>query len=283
MSRNERTRHRPTAAFHRTGPVRTPRRAAFTVVEMLVVLGVVVTILALVSTGLSNASAASRGTACRSNLRQLHIAAESYLATQGGYPAAILHHVIDGGVRTTTWDFEHRPDGTIVEGPIWTHLGGGDRVFQCPDFRGESTFGEDPSTGYNYNTTFVGAEGRYPTLDPDGNLLEGWAHCRRGIPAAAHRRPTTTALFGDGGWIGGANKFMRAPSNTVEVDLGLVHGGTQAFRHGGCANLVCLDGHVECEDVACCGMHGHEAFLDTITDFPRNGFLSDDDFRYDPR
>ncbi|MCP4012458.1 MAG: type II secretion system protein, partial [Phycisphaeraceae bacterium] len=129
MSRNERTRHRPTAAVHRTGPVRTPRRAAFTVVEILVVLGVVVTILALVSTGLSNASAASRGTACRSNLRQLHIAAESYLATQGGYPAAILHHVIDGGVRTTTWDFEHRPDGTIVEGPIWTHLGGGDRVF----------------------------------------------------------------------------------------------------------------------------------------------------------
>ena len=262
---------------------RTIRRRGFTIVELLVVLGVVVTIMALVSTGLSNAAAASRGTACRSNLRQLHIAAESYLATQGGYPAAILHHVIDGGVRTTTWDFQHRPDGTIVEGPIWTHLGGKDRVFQCPDFRGDSTFGEDPSTGYNYNTTFVGAEGRYPTLDPDGNLLEGWDHCRRGIPAAAHRSPTTTALFGDGGWIGGANKFMRAPSNTVEVDLGLVHGGTQAFRHGGCANLVCLDGHVECEDVACCGMHGHESFLDTITDFPRNGFLSDDDSRYDPR
>jgi len=144
MKHHRKPEHRPAAAFPPKCAARSTRRPAFTIVEMLVVLGVVVTIMALVSTGLSHAAATSRGTACRSNLRQLHIAAESYLATQGGYPAAILHHVIDGGVRTTTWDFQHRPDGTIVEGPIWTHLGGKDRVFQCPDFRGDSTFGEDP-------------------------------------------------------------------------------------------------------------------------------------------
>ena len=60
-----------------------------------------------------------------------------------------------------------------------------DRVFQCPDFRGASNFGDDPATGYNYNTTYVGAEGRFPTLDSEGRLLEGWDHCRRGVPAAA--------------------------------------------------------------------------------------------------
>ena len=259
------------------------RPLGFTITELIVVLGITSALAAIISSGIASASAMSRSTACRGNLRQLHLAAEAYLTTQGGYPAAVLYRMEDGDVRTTSWDFDHRADGTIDKGPIWTYLDDQDRVFQCPDFRGASNFGEDPSTGYNYNTTFVGAEGRFPTLDPDGRLLEGWDHCRRGVPAAAHRKPSTTALFGDGGWIAGANKFMRAPSNTVEVDLGLVHGGTQAFRHALCSNLVCLDGHVECCDTPSEGIHGNEEFLRTITDYPRNGFLSDDDASYDPR
>ena len=259
------------------------RTAGFTMTEVIVVLGITAALAAIVSTGIASASTMARSTACRANLRQLHLAAEAYLTTQGGYPAAVLYRMEEGDVRTTSWDFDHRADGTIDKGPIWMYLDDQDRVFQCPDFRGNSNFGDDPATGYNYNTTFVGAEGRFPTLDADGRLLEGWDHCRRGVPAAAHRRPSTTALFGDGGWIAGANKFMRAPSNIVEVDLGLVHGGTQAFRHASCSNLVYLDGHVECCDTACEGEHRNEGFLQTITDFPRNGFLSDDDTSYDPR
>jgi hypothetical protein len=30
---------------------------------------------------------------------------------------------------------------------------------QCPSFLGASTFGNDPATGYNYNTTYIGTEG----------------------------------------------------------------------------------------------------------------------------
>ncbi len=270
----------PTA---RSRAARSRGSRGFTLTEAIVVVGITAALLAMVSRGLVSASMLSRSTACRANLRQLHLAAEAYLATQGGYPAAVLYRMEDGDVRTTSWDFDHRADGTIDKGPIWTYLDDQDRVFQCPDFRGASNFGDDPATGYNYNTTYVGAEGRFPTLDSEGRLLEGWDHCRRGVPAAAHRRPSTTALFGDGGWIAGANKFMRAPSNAVEVDLGLVHGGTQAFRHGSCTNLVCLDGHVECCDTACEGVNEAQGLLETITDFPRNGFLSDDDSSYDPR
>ncbi|MDA0295817.1 MAG: type II secretion system protein [Planctomycetota bacterium] len=266
-------------------PRRVPqsRIRGFTMIELIVTLGIMSALVALVSTGIASASTMARSTACRANLRQLHLAAEAYLTTQGGYPAAVLYRMEEGDVRTTSWDFDHRGDGTIDKGPIWNYLDDQDRVFQCPDFRGASNFGDDPSTGYNYNTSFVGAEGRFPTLDPDGRLLEGWDHCRRAVPAAAHRRPSTTALFGDGGWIAGANKFMRAPSNIVEVDLGLVHGGTQAFRHASCSNFVCLDGHIECCDMPCEGVNQHEGFLRTITDFPRNGFLSNDDSNYDPR
>ncbi|MCP4835441.1 MAG: hypothetical protein GY895_11850 [Phycisphaera sp.] len=258
------------------------RRGGFTIIELMTVLGLIVLLTGVVATGAGVARSMSRGTACRANLRQLHLAAEAYHFSSNAYPAAILYLVEDGGVRTVSWDFDHRSDGTIEPGPIWAYLDGPEKVFQCPEFRGASTFGDDPATGYNYNTTYIGAEGRFPI--PDGNgIRQGWDNCRRGIPPGIHRRHSTTALFGDGGWRDGANKFMRAPSNEVEIDLALVHGGTQAFRHGGCTNICCLDGHVECRENAFEGIHADDGLLESITGFPKNGFLSDEDDFYDPR
>lgn len=264
----------------RSSPVST--RTGFTLVEILLVLGLIVVLVAMVTTGAGVARGLSRATNCRANLRQLHLAAETYHVTSDAYPAAILYLAEPGGVRTVSWDFDHRADGSIEPGPIWSYLDGPEKVFQCPEFHGASTFGDDPATGYNYNTTYIGAEGRYPIPTSTG-MLQGWDHCRRGVPAGVHRRPSATALFGDGGWIDGANKFMRAPSNEVEVDLGLVHAGTQAYRHAGCTNICCLDGHVECREAVHEGMHATPQLLDEITGFPRNGFLSEDDAFYDPR
>ena len=224
----------------------------------------------------------ARGASCRANLRQLSIAAESYRSLEGSYPAAVLYHVDAGALRTASWDFDHRGDGTIEQGPIWSYLDSDPRVFQCPDFRGPSTFGADPATGYNYNTTYVGAEGRFPTIDDEGRIHDGWNNCRKGVPAAIHRRPSNVAIFGDGGWANGANKFMRAPSCTVEPDVAMVCAGAQAFRHHNCTNCVFLDGHSECRESAFEGPHASEELLQEIMDFPRNGFLSEDDSAYDP-
>ena len=250
--------------------------------EVMTVMAAIIVLVGLVATAAGVARSISRGTVCRANLRQLHLAAETYHISSGAYPAAILYLVDEGGVRTVSWDFDHRGDGTIEPGPIWVYLDGPEKVFQCPEFHGSSTFGDDPATGYNYNTTYIGAEGRYPIPQGD-RILQGWDHCRRGVPAGVHRRPASTALFGDGGWRDGANKFMRAPSNEVEIDLALVHGGTQAFRHGGCTNVCCLDGHVECRENPFEGVHANGDLLESISGFPRNGFLSDDDSAYDPR
>ncbi len=259
------------------------RHRGFTLTELMVTITVLVLLVSLMANGIATVRTTARTTTCRTNLRQLHVAAETYHIMEESYPAAILFVVEDGSVLTRAWDFEQTTDGTVRPGPIWDYLDGPDRVFQCPDFEGPSTFGADPSTGYNYNTTYIGAEGRYPIPGPNGTLKQGWNHCRRGVAVGAHRRPASTALFGDGGWRDGANKFMRAPSNRVEVDLGLVHGGTQAFRHNGCTNVCCLDGHVEGRENPHEGMHATPEILEQITDFPRNGFLSDDDSAYDPR
>lgn len=257
------------------------KRRGLTLIEVIVVTGILTLLIALAASGTRQVIGTSRSTQCRANLRQLHLAAESYRGIESAYPAAVLYYADSGALRTASWDFDHRGDGTIEPGALWSYLGD-TRVLQCPDFRGQSTFGNDPATGYNYNTSFVGAEGRFPTIDDAGNILEGWNHCRKAVPAAVHRRPTTTALFGDGGWSMGANKFMRAPENKIESDLQLVHAGTQSFRHLGCTNVVYLDGHSECREACCEGPHATPELLRDVTDFPRNGFLSEDDAQYDP-
>ncbi|MFZ4751388.1 MAG: pilus assembly FimT family protein [Phycisphaerales bacterium] len=259
-------------------------RRAFTVVETLAVIGAIAVLLAITVPTMSSMRASARSGKCQSNLRQLGVAATSYaLQNRDRYPAAILYELTSVGLVTKAWDFEQRPDGTVRPGAIWEFVSGSAEVQQCPEFEGASTFGGDPYTGYNYNTTYIGAEGRFPELGADGRWRDGWKVARHGLASGQHRRTTTTALFGDGGWRGGANKFMRAPSNAVENDLQTVYAGAQAFRHGGCTHVCYLDGHVA-GGCAC-----HEGSLATpellhgVTGFPQNGFLADGDSPYDPR
>ncbi|MFZ9914679.1 MAG: type II secretion system protein [Phycisphaerales bacterium] len=260
------------------------RLRAFTIVEMLAVIGVIAVLLSLVVPAIGGVRRQARAGGCQSNLRQLGVAVANYAAqNRDRYPAAILYDMTDAGVVTQAWDFEQQPDGTVRAGALWDFVQGPNEVQQCPEFAGSSTFGADPSTGYNYNTTYIGAVGRFPELDADGRWRDGWAVARRGLASGQFRRTTTTAIFGDGGWRGGANKFMRAPSNSVENDLPTIYGGAQAFRHTGCTHCCYLDGHVASSTACCEGANASAGLLSGVMDFPRNGFLADGDGPYDPR
>jgi competence protein ComGC len=268
--------------FHTELPTRS--RSAFTLVETVIVLAAATVLLSLTLPALRKASGASRGTQCLSNLRQLHAAALSYSVTSNEQmPPALLYVKSAGGVDTIAWDFIQPAAGDIRPGPVLDRLDRSGQICQCPSFEGASTFGKDPYTGYNYNTSFIGAEGFVPKLGPDGAWLDGWANARLGLPAGAVRRADACALFGEGGWSGGANKFMRAPMNTAEKNLAVVYSGAQAFRHDACTNVVYHDGHCRCVN------HGHEgklatpALLKSPMAWPANGFLSNDDTAYDPR
>lgn len=257
---------------------------AFTVVELAVVMGVIAVLLALVVPTTARIRASARAGKCQSNLRQMGLAASAYAAqNKDRYPAAILYEMTPAGLVTKAWDFVQEPGGVVKPGALWSFLSSPTPVQQCPDFVGNSTFGADPYTGYNYNTTYVGAEGRLPEIGPNGEWLDGWRVARRGLPPASFRKTSTTALFGDGGWLGGANKFMRAPSAAVEGDLPTIYAGAQAFRHGGCTHVCYLDGHVAGVCEACDGAHAAPSLLDQVMGFPKNGFLADHDGPYDPR
>lgn len=255
-------------------------RRAFTMVEAVVAVAVVALLVALLLPGLRAASGAARTTACTSNLRQLSTACGAYVASNDAMPAAVLYYRDGATTRTVAWDFE-QSGGAIRPGPLWSYADTALAVQQCPDFAGPSTWGIDPYTGYNYNTSYLGHEGGQPLVSADGSSVDGWRTARAGVPPTAVRDPSATAVFGDGGWRGGANKFMRAPLNRAEADIALVSAGTQAFRHwGGCTCCAYLDGHVATPSMPQRSPLASAAIERWVTDHPSNGFLSADDSAY---
>jgi prepilin-type N-terminal cleavage/methylation domain-containing protein/prepilin-type processing-associated H-X9-DG protein len=255
-------------------------RRGFTIVEILVTIAIAAVLIGLLAPALSGVGASSRSANCQSNLRQIAVATQNYAAMYDSFPAALRFEMVDGVFHRIAWDWETTMSNQLVgPGPIWAFTDHPDHVHQCPDCATESTYSGDPFTGYNYNTNFIGAEATFPQV--------GWDNIRKGVPIHACRRSSLCALFGDGGWKGGANKFMRSPfiidDNGNQITSSVYYGGGQAFRHRGYANVVYLDGHSATINRPCAGKLATDSMLDEIMDFPANGFLSDDLAAYDPR
>ncbi len=252
------------------------RRRAFTLVEALVAIAVIALLVGLLAPALSSVGANSRSLRCQSNLRQMAAAAHNYAALYEAFPPALLYERRSGTIHRVAWDWVTSfNDELISPGPLWSFTNNPGDVQQCPDFHGSATYSSDPHTGYNYNTSYIGAES--PSM-----FLPGWSHARRGVPPHACSRGDRCAMFGDGGWKSGANKFMRAPLQQ-EWSLDVLYGGGQAFRHMHSTNIAFVDGHIGAANTPHKGKHATQELLDQIMDFPRNGFLSDDDSFYNPR
>src|SRR5450432_3779034 len=150
-------------------------RKAFTLVELLVVIGLIALLIAILLPALSVALQQAKTVQCLSNLRQMVIAAQMYVGeNQGMYPVAQWG--------TESWDFSNI-DGKIVPGLLWAHRGV-TQIQQCPAFDGASNSPGDPFTGYNYNTSFIG-HGQFEAIE-------------RLTKASQVRHSSKTALFGDG-------------------------------------------------------------------------------------
>jgi prepilin-type processing-associated H-X9-DG protein/prepilin-type N-terminal cleavage/methylation domain-containing protein len=236
-------------------------RRAFTLVELLLVIGIIALLIAILMPVMSRARAAAMSISCLSNLRQMTIAAQAYAGeSHGYYPPAQWNDL--PGVKQE-WDFALE-NGVIVPGLLWrghTAL----RVQQCPGFDGRNNSPGDPYTGYNYNTSFIG---------------RGY---REGPPAKATdvQSPTSTAMFGDGQWKLGANKYMRSPKPSPTEDSwsfaefsAAKASGTQGYRHLGRTNIGFCDGHAE--------SLGYPVFNAPRSDVAKGtGFLSADNSLYD--
>jgi prepilin-type N-terminal cleavage/methylation domain-containing protein/prepilin-type processing-associated H-X9-DG protein len=210
---------------------------AFTLVELLVVIGVIALLLSILLPAMARARVAAVDAKCKSNLRQLVTALHEYAANHKGYcPPAMAwgRH----------WDMD-RVNGVVVPGYLWDGTRG-TAVQQCPAFEGRSfgaVYNAEPYSGYNYNVSYLG-------------FIEGEAR-RTPTRLSKARRPAETAAFGDGAVPGSpalANKFMRAPSDADADPDGdalynamLRNSGAQSWRHASdkATQVAFLDGHVE--------------------------------------
>ncbi|MFI4862298.1 MAG: DUF1559 domain-containing protein [Phycisphaerales bacterium JB063] len=243
----------------------------FTLVELLVVLALIALMVALLLPALGRAREAGRQAKCLSNLRQMANATHAYLVDHAGaFPPAQYGDVNDPATPMYGWDFIHLPDGTTRPGTLWSG-GGANEIQQCPSMAGQSNWGSDPYTGYNYNTSYLGGPTElWSNTPPDTANL------------AAVRSPSECAVFGDGEIVGGgANKFMRAPfKGPLDTDFfgnGNQVGGTQGYRHLGATNASFVDAHAE--PFSTPHHETHPEALFSLT--PDVGFLSPDNALYD--
>jgi prepilin-type N-terminal cleavage/methylation domain-containing protein/prepilin-type processing-associated H-X9-DG protein len=240
-------------------------RKAFTLVELLVVIGIVALLAALLLPAAASARQSAASAVCLNNLRQMAAAATDYATrNNGSYPPAQWSDPADRSF-LRGWDFTKRNNAVVGPGFLWAPQPV-TAVQQCPAFDGSAQSGDDVFTGYNYNTSYIGRG--------TGELITSPARMMQ------VKRPSRTLLFGDGQWRLGANKYMRSPKPSPSDDPSYAEGGaaraagTQGFRHRRATNAAFCDGHAESLKERTTAGNGNVA--------PGTGFLADPDRPDDP-
>jgi prepilin-type processing-associated H-X9-DG protein/prepilin-type N-terminal cleavage/methylation domain-containing protein len=204
--------------------MKNPFKRAFTLIEMLVVVAIIMVLGALLFPALGKVRESGRATTCVSNLRQLQLAALNY-ANEGDVPYA---------VSTLQWDSigatNYERKGWVawqngLANQTYTQTGGGGiacitngtlyryvrsrDIYMCPTLKAISTYA-NYTRGYSMATN-SGASG--------ASILS--------------TRATTVVLFGDDSGCTISAKDSQFSTNQV------------GKLHGGKGNVIYLDGHVE--------------------------------------
>jgi prepilin-type N-terminal cleavage/methylation domain-containing protein/prepilin-type processing-associated H-X9-DG protein len=212
------------------------KKKGFTLIELLVVIAIIALLMAVLLPSLAKAREQGKGILCLNNLRQMTIAAKVYASDNEDYfPPAYSFDPdpMDSISINPSWDFTTIKDWTTSEiiikpGLLWAGETS-DKVQQCPSYKGPSNSLADRYTGYNYNTSFIG---------------HGAGETIRRPARTTHVRDTAgCALFGDGEYSGGANKYMRSPFKSDSDEFYARASGTQGWRHSSKTSVAWVDGH----------------------------------------
>ncbi|MBV9463230.1 MAG: DUF1559 domain-containing protein [Verrucomicrobiae bacterium] len=233
--------------------------AGFTLVELLVVVGVVSVLAGMLLPTLKSARETAKSAQCMSNLRQLGIAMNLHGETYGYYPWSVIQDVGIYSVRpnysgdvNSTWSFA-----------LNAFLGGPKIDWGQPDKRSKVLV--CPADAIKYPNNVVSSYGVHAKLF--GNTFEPGQAAETRYPRAYpfEERPNEVIMMGDVShavWMSpmdGHNEFVApdtytdysaATQNNVEAtclpgednDIGFK---ALRFRHNNRANFVFIDGHVE--------------------------------------
>jgi prepilin-type processing-associated H-X9-DG protein/prepilin-type N-terminal cleavage/methylation domain-containing protein len=227
-------------------------RRAFTLAELLVVIGVIAVLMGLLMPAMSAAREASRATVCASNVRQLVTASLGYAQANAGYwPPAHVNLLTKNlrrwhGTRPTTaapFDFD-------LSSPLQPYLKV-EQIKECPSFEPTKAGFEAACGGYGYNNHFLGSSQDQPELAALALGPAEWEQRVGNVPAKLNhvRNPADKVAFADAA--------MATPS---VIEYSFVEPATTPFgktspsihfRHRSRrANIAWADGHVTSEPFA---------------------------------
>lgn len=221
-----------------------PKRTAFTLVELLVVITIVGMLLAILLPAVQAARHAARRTQCQNNLRQIGIGLQSHHATNGAFPIGVTEWRKRGdfAARQIAWSARLLP--FIDQQPLFDRL---DldlpfdsqsnaaaaatmlSIYVCPSSqRGERLVeGRGPCDYGGIN----GERILSPNQPPKGTMLADVPISLEHIKDGASRTVIVSedSQFADGQWINGRNVFDQAfPINAApewENDMRSEHSG----------------------------------------------------------
>ncbi len=231
------------------------RQEGFTLIEVLVVIGIISVLASLLMPALEKARQAAMSVSCAGNLWQLSLSSQFYLTDCGGYLPPMdycrdaenpgYYHVIFGSYSTASQDVKYD------RGPLAGYLGGASHaLWQCPRalstrITGVCLADNQIACGYGYNMNLANRWVGPGWYDYDYRRVED-------IP-----KPGDTLAFCDSArsyvfdWLTMTNDYsipMPLENWTIDQPDWVVdqqRDGTCHFRHDGRANMAFWDGHIE--------------------------------------
>jgi prepilin-type N-terminal cleavage/methylation domain-containing protein/prepilin-type processing-associated H-X9-DG protein len=221
------------------------RRSAFTLVELLVVIAIIGVLVALLLPAIQAARASARRTQCANNMRQIGLAMQQYCDSHSGHFPLMQHDIEERDV-PKTWIFALAP-----------HLESVDAIRLCPE-----------DTKRIENPPFTDVDGKVVEIRPTSYAMSGYLRPEGFNPTGrtpgfvtkfsqlteTHR---TIVMFEAGFGVEVTKDHVESPDwfddSNLKRNVSPNHAVWDAVKaevavdrhHGGVANYLYADGHVE--------------------------------------
>ncbi|HEV7925007.1 MAG TPA: type II secretion system protein [Verrucomicrobiae bacterium] len=247
-------------------PIRYCASPAFTLAEMLVVMGVIAVLAALILPVLGMSKSQARSTICKNHLHEMGLALQMYVnENESKYPyySGLTDHALDAAVgprNTRCWWAKLAPYYPLK----WT-----DVKYHCPGYNGviasldyTNTIGSHyglPFGSYAYNANGVSMPGFGAPFDPDlglgylpsgARLNESLEWGRTSVPDHRVVAPSEMLSIGESRFLNAAENQM--PGGDDRLICGLLNWRGRNYslffdpaRHGKNYNQLFCDGHIE--------------------------------------